>query len=109
MTDPQTQTAVPAGTRNDGNASEKHSGAFKENSYHAGASAATCACEAFVEKIDAAVDSLTEDVSEAISMFAMNMVGLAADEYAGEVDALIEELGEQITDAIRQARSGVAL
>ena len=38
--DAETETAVPAGPRNGGGKSEKHSSAFAETSYHDGASAA---------------------------------------------------------------------
>lgn len=39
--DAETETAAQAGPLNGGDKSEKHSGAFKENSYHAGGPAAT--------------------------------------------------------------------
>jgi hypothetical protein len=48
----QKQTAVPAGPRNGGNTTEKHSGAFNENTYHDGASAATRAGQWYAENRD---------------------------------------------------------
>ncbi|MCT8999623.1 hypothetical protein [Chelativorans intermedius] len=49
---PQKQTAAQAGPLNGGNGIEKHSGAFNENSYHDGASAAMRAAQWYAENRD---------------------------------------------------------
>jgi hypothetical protein len=51
--DPETETAAQAGPLNGGDRSEKHSGAFKGNSYHSASGAATRAGCWYAENRDA--------------------------------------------------------
>ncbi|MER2536851.1 MAG: hypothetical protein ABTQ31_16995 [Rhizobiaceae bacterium] len=53
ISDPEKRTAAPTGIGNGGNRSEKHSGAFCENAYHNGDSAATRAGLWYAENRDA--------------------------------------------------------
>lgn len=54
------------------------------------------------------MDELRRTIECAIETFSMAMVDYQNEDNAGDIDRLIEELDEEITDALREARRGVA-